>query len=61
MKGKRHSAIGNFGVPYYGGTMIGQVVYPYMWKLNPRDRSITLTKLLIKHAKFTQKDIEIGA
>ena len=28
MKGKRHSAIGNFGVPDYGGTMIGQVVYP---------------------------------
>ena len=28
LKGKRHNAIGNFGVPYYGGTMIGQVVYP---------------------------------
>ena len=28
LKGKRHGAIGNFGVPDYGGTMIGQVVYP---------------------------------
>lgn len=28
LEGKRHSAIGNFGVPDYGGTMIGQVVYP---------------------------------
>ena len=33
----------------------------FVYKLNPRDRSITLTKLLIKHAKFTQKEIEIGA
>ena len=33
----------------------------YLWKLNPRDRSITLTKLLIKHAKFTEKETEIGA
>ena len=32
-----------------------------MWKLNPSDRTITLTKLLIKHAKFTQKETEIGA
>ena len=32
-----------------------------MWKLNPRDRTITLTKLLIKHAKLTPKEIEIGA
>ena len=31
------------------------------WKLNPRERSITLTKLLIKHAKFTQKETGIGA
>jgi hypothetical protein len=30
LRGKRQSesAIGNFGVPYYGGTMIGKVVYP---------------------------------
>ena len=32
-----------------------------MWKLNPRDRTITITKLLIKHAKFTPKETEIGA
>ena len=32
-----------------------------MWKLNPIDRTITLTKLLIKHAKFTPKETEIGA
>ena len=32
-----------------------------MWKLNPSDRTITLTKLLIKHSKFTQKETEIGA
>lgn len=28
LRGKRQSAIGNFGVPDYGGTMIGKVVYP---------------------------------
>ena len=32
-----------------------------MWKLNPRDRTITLTKLIIKHAKLTPKETEIGA
>ena len=32
-----------------------------MCKLNPSGRTITLTKLLIKHAKFTQKETEIGA
>ena len=32
-----------------------------MWKLNPRDRTITLTKLLIKHAKLTPEETEIGA
>ena len=32
-----------------------------MWKLNPRDRTITLKKLLIKHAKFIQKETEIEA
>ena len=32
-----------------------------MWKLNPSDRTITLTKLLIKHAKFTPNETEIGA
>ena len=32
-----------------------------MLKLNPRDRTITLTKLLIKHAKLTSKETEIGA
>ena len=35
--------------------------YDTMWKLNPRDRIITLTKLLIKHAKLTPKETEIGA
>ena len=35
--------------------------YDTMWKLNPSDRSITLTKLLIKHAKLTPKETEIGA
>ena len=33
----------------------------FLWKLNPRDRTITLTKLLIKHAKLTSKETEIGA
>lgn len=28
LTGKRQSAIGNFGVPDYGGSMIGKVVYP---------------------------------
>jgi len=28
LRGKRHSAIGNFGVPDYGGSMVGMVVYP---------------------------------
>ena len=32
-----------------------------MWKLNPGARTITLTKLLIKHAKFTPKETEIEA
>ena len=32
-----------------------------VWKLKPSDRTITLTKLLIKHAKFTQKETEIRA
>ena len=32
-----------------------------MWKLNPSDRTITLTKLLIKHAKLPTKEDEIGA
>ena len=34
---------------------------PQQQKLNPSDRTITLTKLLIKHAKFTPKETEIGA
>ena len=33
----------------------------YFWKLNPSSRTITLTKFLVKHAKFIQKEIEIGA
>ena len=33
----------------------------YMWKLNPSDRTITLTKLLIKHANLPTKETEIGA
>ena len=36
------------------------VIEPLLWKLNPRDRTITLTKLLIKHAKLTPKETEIG-
>ena len=32
-----------------------------LWKLNPRNRTITLTKLLVKHAKLTPKETEIGA
>ena len=32
-----------------------------LWKFNPNDITITLTKLLIKHAKFTEKETEIGA
>lgn len=28
LKGSYQCAIGNFGVPKYGGTMIGTVVYP---------------------------------
>ena len=35
--------------------------YDTMWKFNPRDITITLTKLLIKHAKLTSKETEIGA
>jgi len=28
LKGVYESAIGNFGIPQYGGTMVGIVVYP---------------------------------
>ncbi|MCI31613.1 vacuolar-sorting receptor 1-like, partial [Trifolium medium] len=28
IKGKQDSAIGNFGIPQYGGSMAGNVVYP---------------------------------
>ena len=28
IKGKHDSAIGNFGIPQYGGSMAGNVVYP---------------------------------
>ena len=31
-----------------------------MWKLNPSDRTIAITKLLIKHANL-HTEIEIGA
>ena len=31
-----------------------------MWKLNPSDRTIALTKLLIKHANLHTKETEIG-
>ena len=34
--------------------------YYTMWKLNPRDRTTTLTKLL-KHEKLTPNETEIGA
>ena len=34
--------------------------YNTMWKLNPGDRTIALTKLLIKHANL-HTEIEIGA
>ena len=33
----------------------------YLWKLNPSDRTIALTKLLIKHANLHTKETEIGA
>ena len=32
-----------------------------LWKLNPKKRKITLTKLLVKHAKLKPKETEIGA
>ena len=32
-----------------------------LWKLNPSDRTIALTKFLIKHAKLQTKETEIGA
>ena len=32
-----------------------------MCKLNPSDITIALTKLIIKHAKLTPKETEIGA
>ena len=32
-----------------------------LWKLNATDRTITVTKLLIKHAKLQTKETEIGA
>ena len=32
-----------------------------MRKLNPSDRTITLTKFLIKHANLPTKETEIGA
>lgn len=28
LRGKHDSAIGNFGIPQYGGSMAGTVVYP---------------------------------
>jgi hypothetical protein len=28
LRGRRDSAIGNFGIPQYGGSMAGAVVYP---------------------------------
>jgi hypothetical protein len=28
LKGNYDSAIGNFGVPQYGGTLLGAVIYP---------------------------------
>ena len=37
------------------------IPFKALWKLNPRDRTITLTKLLIKHEKLTPKETEIGA
>ena len=35
--------------------------YDTMCKLNPSDRTITLTKLLIKHAKLILEETKIGA
>ena len=32
-----------------------------MWKLNPSDRTIALTKLLIEPTNLHTKEIEIGA
>ena len=40
-------------------TTILKIFNIFMWKLNPSDRTITLTKLLIKHAKFTPKETEL--
>ena len=36
-----------------------QIIYMFLWKLNPSDRTIALTKLLIKHAKLQTKEIEL--
>ena len=58
------SAIGSKGVliPLSASNRIcGYTISEYVWKLNPSSRTITLTKLLIKHAKFTQKKTKIGA
>ena len=38
-----------------------QVKVDNQWKFNPIYRTITLTKLPIKHAKLTTKETEIGA
>ena len=34
---------------------------PFLWKLNPSDRKIAVTKLLIKPANLHTKETEIGA
>ena len=44
-----------------GAYLLNLVGAHQMWKLKPRDRTITLTKLLIKHAKLTPKETKIGA
>ena len=47
-------------VAFYTITLINSFFFR-LWKLNPRYRTISLTKLLIKHAKFTPKETKIGA
>ena len=53
LKGRRHSGIGNFGVPYYGGTMIGQVVYPEKGK----DGRKSFEELDVSFKKYTTKPL----
>ena len=52
----------NLNGMYFNGLRLFPTLEAFLlWKLNPRDRTITLTKLLIKDAKFTPKVTKIGA